>query len=147
MGTSASAEGPDWLLERMLAGTDVPAAPFGLIRAQRRVSKSATLELEGHLASRVRDRVAALDIRVESLVCLAWSLVLARFCGQDDVTFGAALPPFTRTVPMRVDAATRTAEMAARETNELLDRMRNFLPSWSAHLPGVTRAPRIPFRR
>ena len=72
---------------------------------------------------------------MESLVCLAWSLVLVRFCGQDSVTFGAALPPFTRTVPMRIDAATRAAEVAARETYELFNQIRNLLPTWGALLP------------
>ena len=119
----------------MLAGNDVPAAPFGLTRDQRRVARSARLELERQLASRLRDRAAAINISMESLACLAWSLVLVRFCGQDGVTFGAALPPFTRTVPMRVDAATRAAEIVARETNELLGRIRNCLPSWGALLP------------
>jgi amino acid adenylation domain-containing protein len=58
-----------------------------------------------------------------------------RFCGQDSVTFGAALPPFTKTVPMRIDAATRAAETAARETYELFTQIRNFLPIWAALLP------------
>src|ERR1700733_12145081 len=133
--TSASAASPDKLLERMLGGAGEPSAPFGLIRDERRVAKSASLKLERHLASRLRDRAAALNISLESLVCLAWSVVLARFCGQDTVTFGAALPPFTKTVPMRIDAATRAAETAARETHELLTQVRSFLPIWGALLP------------
>ena len=123
------------LLERMLGGAGEPPAPFGLIRGERRVAKSASLKLERHLASRLRDRAAALDISMESLVCLAWSLVLVRFCGQDSVTFGAALPPFTKTVPMRIDAATRAAETAARETYGLFTQIRNCLPIWGALLP------------
>jgi amino acid adenylation domain-containing protein len=131
----ANATSANKLLERMLGGAGEPPAPFGLIRDKRRVAKSASLKLEGHLAGRLRDRAAALNISLESLVCLAWSLVLARFCGQDSVTFGAALPPFTKTVPMRIDAATRAAETAARETYELLTQIRNFLPIWGALLP------------
>jgi amino acid adenylation domain-containing protein len=136
--TSASAASPDKLLERMLGGADGAGgsgAPFGLIRGERRVAKSASLKLERHLVSRLRDRAAALNISMESLVCLAWSLVLVRFCGQDSVTFGVALPPFTRTVPMRFDAVTRSAEVAARETYELFNQMSNFLPIWVALLP------------
>ena len=123
------------LLERMLGGADGPAAPFGLIRDERRVAKSASLKLERHLASRLRDRATALNISMESLVCLAWSLVLVRFCGQDSVTFGAALPPFTKTVPMGIDTATRAAETAAREIYVLINQIRNFLPTWGALLP------------
>jgi amino acid adenylation domain-containing protein len=119
----------------MVAGTEVQAAPFGLIRDERRMSKSAALELEHPLAGRLRDRAAALNISTESLVCLAWSLVLARFCGQDGVTFGAALPPFTRTVPLRIDAGTRAAALAARETFDLLNRIRDFQPSLRALPP------------
>ena len=119
----------------MLGGAGEPAAPFGLIRDERRVAKSATLKLERDLASRLRDRAAALNISMESLVCLAWSLVLVRFCGQDSVTFGAALPPFTKAVPVRIDAATRPAETAVRETYELLTQIRTFLPVWGALLP------------
>ena len=133
--TGASAARPDELLERMLGGADGPTAPFGLIRGERRVAKSASLELERHLASRLRDRAAALNISMESLVCLAWSLVLVRFCGRDSVTFGAALAPFTKTVPMRIDTAPRTAAIAARETYELINQIRSFLPSWGALLP------------
>jgi amino acid adenylation domain-containing protein len=133
--TSANAATPDKLLEKMLGGADGPAAPFGLIRGERRMARSASLKLERHLASRLRDRAATFSISMESLVCLAWSLVLVRFCGQDSVTFGAALPPFTKTVPMRIDAATRAAETAAQETHELFNQIRNFLPIWGALLP------------
>jgi amino acid adenylation domain-containing protein len=133
---SVNATSAKELLERMLGGAgESPASFFGLIRGERRVAKSASLKLERHLASRLRDRAAALDINMESLVCLAWSLVLVRFCGQDSVTFGVALPPFTKTVPMRIDAATRAAETAARETYELFTQIRNSLPIWGALLP------------
>jgi len=122
------------LPERMLGGADGPATPFGLIRGERRAAKSASLKLERHLISRLRDRAAALDVSMESLVCLAWSLVLVRFCGQDSATFGAALSPFTRTIPMRIEAATRAAEIAARQTHELIDQIRNSQPTWKALL-------------
>jgi amino acid adenylation domain-containing protein len=135
VNASANAASPGKLLERMLGGAGESAAPFGLIRDERRAAKSATLKLERDLASRLRDRAAALNISMESLVCLAWSLVLARFCGQDSVTFGAALPPFTKAVPVRIDAATRPAEAAVRETYELLTQIRTFLPVWEALLP------------
>ncbi len=36
---------------------------------------------------------------------------------------------------MRIDAATRAAEIAARETYELINQIRNFLPTWGALLP------------
>ena len=130
-----NAASPDKLLERMLGGAGEPAAPFGLIRDERRAAKSATLKLERDLASRLRDRAAALSISMESLVCLAWSLVLVRFCGQDSMTFGAALPPFTKAVPVRIDAATRPAETAVRETYQLLTQIRTCLPAWGALLP------------
>ena len=51
------------------------------------------------------------------------------------MTFGAALPPFTKAVPVRIDAATRPAETAVRETYELLTQIRTFLPVWGALLP------------
>lgn len=82
VNASANAESPDKLLERMLGGAGEPAAPFGLIRDEHRVAKSATLKLERDLASRLRDRAAALNISMESLVCLAWSLVLVRFADK-----------------------------------------------------------------
>jgi amino acid adenylation domain-containing protein len=135
VNASANAASPGKLLERMLGGPGESAAPFGLVRDERRVTKSATLKLERDLASRLRDRAAALNISMESLVCLAWSLVLVRFCGQDSVTFGAALPPFTKAVPVRIEAATRPAETAVRETHELLTQIRTFLPIWGTLLP------------
>jgi amino acid adenylation domain-containing protein len=127
--------GAEKLLETILGGAGEPAAPFGLIRDERRVAKSATLKLERDLASRLSDRAAALNISMESIVCLAWSLVLVRFCGQDSVTFGVALPAFTKAVPVRIDAATRAVETAVRETYELLTQIRTFLPVWGALLP------------
>lgn len=123
------------LLETMLAGAGEPAAPFGLIRDERRGAKRATLKLERDLASRLTDRAAALNISMEALFCLAWSLVLVRFCGQDSVTFGVALPPFTKAVPVRIDAAARPAETAVRQTYDLLTQIRAFLPAWGALLP------------
>lgn len=135
INTGPSAASPDSLLKRMLGTSNGPAAPFGLFRGERRVPKSAGYELAWQLTTRLRERAAALGISVESLVCLAWSLVLVRLCGQESVTFGAALRPSTRTVPMCIDAANRSAEVAARNTFELVDQIRRFLPSWDALLP------------
>jgi hypothetical protein len=132
---TVSAVRADKLLEGMLGGAGGPGAPFGLMRGERRMAKSASIELECHLASRLKGEAAALKISMESLVCLTWSLVLARVCGQDGVTFGAALPPLMRTVPLRIDAANRVVEIAARETYELISQIRNFLPAWKALLP------------
>jgi amino acid adenylation domain-containing protein len=73
---------------------------------------------------------------MESLVCLAWSLVFGRFCGQDSVTFGAALPPFTKAVPVHMGAASRPVATAAKEAHELLTQIRASLPAWGALLPG-----------
>src|SRR5215469_7196559 len=80
--TSTNATSPDKLLERMLAGAGEPAAPFGLIRDEHRATKSANLKLERDLTNRLSDQAAMLGIGVESLVCLAWSLFLMRFCGR-----------------------------------------------------------------
>ena len=133
--TIADAANPEKLLEKMLVGSDGPATPFGMGRVERRAAKSATLKLEHGLASRLRERASALGISVESLAYLAWSLVLARLCGQNGATFGAALSPSKRIVPLRIDAATRTAEAAARETDALLAQMRASLPVWGRILP------------
>jgi hypothetical protein len=130
-----NATSPDKLLERMLNGADETPAPFGLIRDELRVAKSATLRLERDLASRLRDRASTLNIGMESLVCLAWSLVFARLGGQDSVIFGAALPPFTKAVPVRIDVASHPAETAVREAYELLTQIRASLPVWGALLP------------
>ena len=134
VNSSPKAVCPDRLLERMLGGAGEPAAPFGLIRDKPREAKSATLTLDRDLTSRLRNLAVAANISMESLAYLAWSLILARFCGQDSVTFGAALPPLAKIVPVRLDAA-RPAESAARETHELLTQVRAFLPDWAALLP------------
>ena len=131
----ARAASPEKLLERMLAGADEPATPFGMVRGELRASKSAILKLEHELASGLKDRATALGISLESLVYLAWSLALARFCGQDSVTFGAALPNSKRIVPIRIGSATRTAETAARETHELLAQIHASLPPLEKLLP------------
>ena len=131
---SANAASPDKLLERMLGGVGEPAS-FGIVRDERRAAKSATLKLERNLARRLRERAAALDVSMESLICLAWSLVLVRFCGHDSVTFGAALPPLTKAFPVRIDATTRPADTAARELHELLAEIRSSLPGWAALPP------------
>ena len=82
VNTGANTTSADKLLERMLGDAGKPSAPFGLIRDERRVAKSATLKLERDLASRLRERAATLDVSMESLVCLAWSLVLVRFADK-----------------------------------------------------------------
>jgi hypothetical protein len=112
VNVSANAASPDKLLESMLGDAGEPAAPFGLTRDKPRAVKRAILELDRDLANRLRERAALLDVNLESLVCLTWSLILSRFSGQDRVTFGAALPPFTKVFPVRIDAVDRPAETA-----------------------------------
>jgi amino acid adenylation domain-containing protein len=132
---SANAVSPDKLLEKMLGGASEPAAPFGLIRDKPCAVKRAILELDRDLANRLREQAARLDVSLESLVYLTWSLILARFCGQERVTFGAALPPLTKVFPVRIDAAASPVETAVPEIHELLTQIRAFLPAWGALLP------------
>jgi amino acid adenylation domain-containing protein len=124
------------VVQRQVSRAAGRAAALGLVRGERGVAKGS-LELEPHLARRLEGAAAALGISPESLAYLAWSLVLVRFGGRDCVTFGAALPPLAKTVPMRIDAAGRAAEIAARETHELIGQMRNLPPASAALTPAA----------
>jgi amino acid adenylation domain-containing protein len=130
----ADVSGPNNLLEKIPGGAGEPSVPFGLVRGERRIAKRATLKLESDLAARLHNQAVTLGISMESLVCLAWSLVLARFCGQDRVTFGVALPAFAKAVPVRVVTANRSAEAALRDTHESLTEVRTSLPVREADL-------------
>jgi amino acid adenylation domain-containing protein len=132
---SASAMSADKFLEKMLGGANEPATPFGLIRDKPRAVTRATLELDRDLVRRLREQATRLNVSLESLVYLTWSLVLARFCGQERATFGAALPPFTKVVPVRIDVAASPVETAVSETHELLAQIRAFLTTCGALLP------------
>jgi hypothetical protein len=120
----------------MLGTIQTPTAPFGLLNVQGDGSTvvEARQDLAADLARRLRRQAHRLGATPAALCHLAWALVLARCCGQDDVVFGTvlfgrlqggegverALGLFLNTLPLRITCDGRSVAEALRETQRHL---------------------------
>jgi amino acid adenylation domain-containing protein len=76
-----------------LGDLDEPTAPFGLLdvhRSGRQVTNTREVLTSG-LMSRLRSQSRRLSLTVATLFHAAWSLVVARTSGRDDIVFGTTL--------------------------------------------------------
>src|SRR5579859_1543372 len=78
---------------QMLGDVEDITAPFGHldVRDGGSDSSEATLALESDLAERLRAQVRLRGVVPASLFHLAWSIVVARTSGRDDVVFGTVM--------------------------------------------------------
>ncbi|WP_334186719.1 amino acid adenylation domain-containing protein [Noviherbaspirillum sp.] len=120
----------------MLADVDRPTLPFGLTDAHGDGSSiaEAWLEVDDALSTRLRKLARSHGVSVASLIHVAWSQVLARTSGQDDIVFGTVLfgrmdggagadrvlGMFINTLPMRIRLAGKDAQDCVRSTHRLL---------------------------
>ncbi|WP_448676701.1 amino acid adenylation domain-containing protein [Delftia acidovorans] len=118
----------------MLGDVDEPTAPFGLLDVQGDGSgvQEARHVLDAGLARAVRLAAQRQGVSAASLFHLAWSLVLGRTTGRDDVVFGTvlfgrmqggegverALGMFINTLPLRVRLGERSVQECLRQTHE-----------------------------
>ncbi|MFC4311926.1 amino acid adenylation domain-containing protein, partial [Steroidobacter flavus] len=132
---------------KKLAGVDESTAPFGLIDIHGDGSgideASATLDVE--LDRRIREQARRAGVTVGRFFHAAWSLVVARTSGRDDIVFGTVLSSlrrqsadervlgmFVNTLPLRLQLQGMTAQQLVRtmadELGELLNHRRAPLP-------------------
>ncbi|WP_315533608.1 non-ribosomal peptide synthetase [Delftia acidovorans] len=118
----------------MLGDVDEPTAPFGLLDVQGDGSgvQEARHVLDARLARAVRLAAQRQGVSAASLFHLAWSLVLGRTTGRDDVVFGTvlfgrmqggegverALGMFINTLPLRIRLGERSVQACLRQTHE-----------------------------
>ncbi|MBK0116168.1 AMP-binding protein, partial [Delftia sp. S65] len=118
----------------MLGDVDEPTAPFGLLDVQGDGSgvQEARHVLDAGLARAVRLAAQRQGVSAASLFHLAWSLVLGRTTGRDDVVFGTvlfgrmqggegverALGMFINTLPLRIRLGERSVQECLRQTHE-----------------------------
>jgi amino acid adenylation domain-containing protein len=78
---------------RQLGAIDEPSALFGLLNVQHDGSRidEVKLALDSALAQRIRDSARVHGMSAAVLFHVAWSLVVARCSGRDDVVFGTVL--------------------------------------------------------
>lgn len=130
----------------MLGNIDEPTAPFGLLNVNAGSLEigESRLAIEPSLASRLQAEAKKLGVTAASLFHLAWGLVLARTCGQDDVVFGTALYGckqggagahdnlwmFSNILPLRLSIDTTPVHEAVRQTQIRLAQL-----SLRAHTP------------
>ncbi|MDP9649651.1 amino acid adenylation domain-containing protein [Paraburkholderia caledonica] len=89
----------------LLGDVDEPTAPFGLLDAidGRAPLAEARRPLDGALVRRMREQARRAEVGAPAIVHLAWSLVLARASGRDDVVFGTVLSGRMRVAAMSAD--------------------------------------------
>ncbi|HJW54397.1 MAG TPA: amino acid adenylation domain-containing protein, partial [Burkholderiaceae bacterium] len=126
------ASGKDYELffSELLSGVDEAIAPFGI--AERSVDKfspgNAQAVLSQALVKRLHDGACRLGISIESLVHLAWTQVLSKTSGRQDIVYGATLFPeeaaCANVLPVRVVIAERGISECARHVEDLLARLK-----------------------
>ncbi|MCG8296568.1 non-ribosomal peptide synthetase, partial [Pseudomonas entomophila] len=119
-----------------LGDIDEPTLPFGLsdVQGDGLGIEEAQLWLDEPLAAQLRHQARRLGISVASLFHLAYARLLAAVSGTDRVVFGTvllgrleagegaerALGMFINTLPLRLDLAGLTLEVAVRQTQQRL---------------------------
>jgi amino acid adenylation domain-containing protein len=120
----------------MLADVHESSAPLGMVasRGDGPGIEETRLELDPVLARAVREQARICRVTVSSIFHLAWALVLARMCEQNDVVFGTVLfgrmhrgadaqrafGLYINTLPLRVSLAGRSVGAALREAHARL---------------------------
>jgi len=121
-----------------LSTVSEPTAPFGLLDVHGDGSQvaEARTQLDQITAQRVRAAARRRMVSVATLFHAAWSLVVARTCGRDDVVFGSVLlgrlqgsagaqrtlGMFLNTLPLRITLNGLTAlQLVERTQRELVD--------------------------
>ncbi len=127
---------------KMLGDVDESTAPFGLINLQGRLSDIAVAcrQVDGDLALRMRRCARDAGVSVATLCHLAFSLVLARSAGRNDVVFGTllfgrmqggegadrVLGLFLNSLPLRIRVGDASVQDSVHEVHRLLaDLMRH----------------------
>jgi hypothetical protein len=152
-----SQEEHETFFREMLGDIDEPTAPFGLldVRGDGSGIAEAQLPLESDLAERLRAQIRRLGVAGASLFHLAWTLVLARTSGRDDVVFGTVLfgrmhgganvdrafGLFINTLPLRLTLNATPVAQALRDTH---DRMAQLLRHEHASLALAQRCSAMP---
>jgi amino acid adenylation domain-containing protein len=133
-----SARDPEAFFRKKLQDVDEPTAPFALldVHAHGNRIEEACEALDEALARQVRVRAKAAGVSPARLFHAAWSLVVARTCGRDDVVFGTViltarqrgsharrmLGLTVNTLPLRLQLRDMTARLLVKQTHqELLD--------------------------
>ncbi|WP_246083895.1 condensation domain-containing protein, partial [Nonomuraea diastatica] len=115
----------------MLAGVEEPTAPYGILDVHGAIVGHAQETVDAGTASAIRDLARRNGVSAASVFHLAWSLVLARLTGRDDVVFGTVLfgrthgaarglGLFINTLPVRIDTTGQTVHAGLRDTHGML---------------------------
>ncbi|MGP5323808.1 amino acid adenylation domain-containing protein [Vreelandella titanicae] len=124
---------------RRLGDLDEGTLPFGLndVMGDGDDIDEQRLVLDGELAAAIRDQARRHGVSAAAFFHLAWSLVIAKATGKDDVVFGTvlsgrmqgiegaerALGVFINTLPLRITLGSQGVDECLRQTHDALSEL------------------------
>ncbi|KAF9994088.1 hypothetical protein BGZ80_007921, partial [Entomortierella chlamydospora] len=126
------AHGHEHFFVEMLTEIDTPALPYGLsdVRHDGFDVTESHVMLSQDLNNRLRGQAKRMGVSLASLCHLAWTQVVSRTSGQEQVVFGTvllgrmqggsgsdrAMGLFINTLPIRIDVRDKSVERSVRQT-------------------------------
>ncbi|HEX4715301.1 MAG TPA: amino acid adenylation domain-containing protein, partial [Ktedonobacteraceae bacterium] len=134
-----SQEEHESFFREMLGDVEEPTTPFGLLHVQGDGTGilEDTLNLPAPLVRSLKEQARKASVSIASICHLAWSVVLAKTTGNDDVVFGTLLfgrmqagpgaerimGPFINTLPLRLGLENVGVLQGLRKTHALLGKL------------------------
>ncbi|MGP1676232.1 MAG: amino acid adenylation domain-containing protein, partial [Burkholderiales bacterium] len=124
---------------KMLSGVDEPTAPYGVldVRGDGSGVQEVQKQLPDELSQALRRKARRLGVSAASVMHQAWSVVLSRLTGRQEVVFGTVLfgrmqggeqadrvmGMFINTLPIKLDVAGQEVSQGLKDTHRLIAKL------------------------